>query len=284
MEDGDFDQRLRDLQREYLEFLDDEEDQGIYMERVKQMISDKSQRLTVNVNDLRRKNPGRAKNLLESAFEEQIAFQKALKEYVSSIDPTYAKVQEEFFVAFSGSFGNKHVTPRSLTSRKPSSGRIYVNGRIRNEKKFRRRSCYILQDDKVQDQLSIEEIITALKMQEVRHTRAGNLSGGQKKRLAIGLELISDPPVMFLDEPTSGLDCSMSKQMVRLLHELARQGRTVVVTIHQPSATLLQKVDRLYAMVGGKCAFMGSVPLLRPYLEQMHWTCPPYHNPVDFCK
>ncbi|KAJ2947303.1 hypothetical protein O0L34_g17020 [Tuta absoluta] len=117
MEDGDFDQRLRDLQREYLEFLDDEEDQGVYAEKVKQMIGDKSKRLVVNVNDLRRKNPERARNLLETAFEEQIAFSKALKEYVSSIDPTYAKEQEEFFVAFSGSFGNKHVTPRSLTSR-----------------------------------------------------------------------------------------------------------------------------------------------------------------------
>ncbi|CAH2040167.1 unnamed protein product, partial [Iphiclides podalirius] len=117
MEEGDFDQRLRDLQREYLEFLDDEEDQGLYMERVKQMITEKSKRLVVNINDLRRKNPARAKNILENAFEEQIAFQKALKEYVSSIDPTYAKEQEEFFVAFSGSFGTKHVTPRSLTSR-----------------------------------------------------------------------------------------------------------------------------------------------------------------------
>ncbi|XP_041968023.1 DNA replication licensing factor Mcm3 [Aricia agestis] len=117
MDEGDFDQRLRDLQREYLEFLDDEEEQGVYSERVKQMISENSKRLVVNINDLRRKSPNRAKNLLENAFEEQIAFQKALKEYVSSIDPTYAKEQEEFFVAFSGSFGSKHVTPRSLTSR-----------------------------------------------------------------------------------------------------------------------------------------------------------------------
>ncbi|CAH0723987.1 unnamed protein product, partial [Brenthis ino] len=117
MEEGDFDQRLRDLQREYLEFLDDEEDQGVYVERVKQMIGEKSKRLVVNINDLRRKNPERAKTLLDNAFEEQIAFQKALKEYVSSIDPMYAKEQEEFFVAFSGSFGTKHVTPRSLTSR-----------------------------------------------------------------------------------------------------------------------------------------------------------------------
>lgn len=117
MEDGDIDQRLRDLQREYLEFLDDEEDQGIYMEQVKIMIADKSQRLSVNVNDLRRKSPERALNLLSNAFEEQIAFQRALKEYVTSIDPSYAKEKEEFFIAFEGSFGNKHVTPRSLTSR-----------------------------------------------------------------------------------------------------------------------------------------------------------------------
>lgn len=117
MEEDNFDQHIRDLQREYLEFLDDEEDQGIYIERVKNMIADKSKRLVVNINDLRRKNLERAKNLLENAFEEQIAFSRALKEYVSSIDPTYAKEQEDFFVAFSGSFGNKHVTPRSLTSR-----------------------------------------------------------------------------------------------------------------------------------------------------------------------
>lgn len=87
------------------------------MEKVKQMIDDKSKRLVVNINDLRRKKPERARSLLENAFEEQIAFQKALKEYVSSVDVSYYKEQEEFFVAFSGSFGNKHVTPRSLTSR-----------------------------------------------------------------------------------------------------------------------------------------------------------------------
>lgn len=87
------------------------------MENVKQMIEDNSQRLVVNINDLRRKNAERAKVILEKAFEEQIAFQRALKEYVASIDPTYAKQKEEFFVAFSGSFGSKHVTPRSLTSR-----------------------------------------------------------------------------------------------------------------------------------------------------------------------
>lgn len=114
---ADEDQRIRDIQREYLDFLDDEEDQGTYTAHVRKMVTDNARRLVVNVNDLRRKNPDRAQALLSSAFEEQLAFSRALKEYVSTVDPTYAKTQEDFFVAFEGSFGNKHVTPRSLTSR-----------------------------------------------------------------------------------------------------------------------------------------------------------------------
>lgn len=110
-------QYLRDLQREYLDFLDDEEDQGIYAEQVKKMINEKSHRLLVNINDLRRKNPARTLGLLNNTFEEQLAFSRALKEFVSTIQPTYAKDHEEFYVAFEGSFGSKHVTPRTLTSR-----------------------------------------------------------------------------------------------------------------------------------------------------------------------
>lgn len=113
---ADEDQRIRDIQREYLDFLDDEEDQGTYTAHVRKMVSDNAKRLVVNVNDLRRKNPARALALLNSAFDEQMAFSRALKEYVSTVDPSYAKSQEDFFVAFEGSFGNKHVTPRSLTS------------------------------------------------------------------------------------------------------------------------------------------------------------------------
>lgn len=81
------------------------------------MVNDKTIRLTVNVNDIRRKNPIRAQSLLNNSFEEQLAFQKALKEYVLTVAPDYGKCVEEFFIAFEGSFGNKHVTPRSLTSR-----------------------------------------------------------------------------------------------------------------------------------------------------------------------
>ena len=56
-------------------------------------------------------------SLLNNAFEEHMAFQRALKEYVGSLDPSYVKENEELFVGFEGSFGNRHVTPRTLTSR-----------------------------------------------------------------------------------------------------------------------------------------------------------------------
>uniref|UniRef100_A0A182JRG9 DNA replication licensing factor MCM3 n=1 Tax=Anopheles christyi TaxID=43041 RepID=A0A182JRG9_9DIPT len=111
------DQRLASIQNEYLNFLDDEEDQGTYSAHVRKMINDKSKRLVVNINDIRRKNPVRALALLNSAFDEQLAFSRALKDYVSTVEMSYAKTQEDFHVAFEGSFGNKHVTPRSLTSR-----------------------------------------------------------------------------------------------------------------------------------------------------------------------
>ncbi|KAF7268434.1 hypothetical protein GWI33_018443 [Rhynchophorus ferrugineus] len=111
------DQELREAQSQYQDFLDDEEDQGKYTQLIKDMIADKSKRLLVNVNDLRKKNSKRAAALLNNAFEEQLAFQRALKEIVNQINYEYAKECEEFFIAFEGSFGNKHVTPRTLTCR-----------------------------------------------------------------------------------------------------------------------------------------------------------------------
>lgn len=81
------------------------------------MIAEKSKRLIVNINDLRKKNSARATALMSVAFDEQLAFSRALKEYVSTIDSTFGKSFEDFFVGFEGSFGTRHVTPRTLNSR-----------------------------------------------------------------------------------------------------------------------------------------------------------------------
>ncbi|XP_017544671.1 MCM3 minichromosome maintenance deficient 3 (S. cerevisiae), like isoform X2 [Pygocentrus nattereri] len=116
--DGGFeDLELREAQREYLDFLDDDQDQGVYHEKVRNMVSEDQSRLIVNINDLRRRNEKRAKELLKNAFSELVAFQKALKDLVASFDATYAKQFDEFHVGFEGSFGNKHVSPRTLSAR-----------------------------------------------------------------------------------------------------------------------------------------------------------------------
>ncbi|KAM8831779.1 DNA replication licensing factor MCM3 [Spinachia spinachia] len=108
---------MREAQRDYLDFLDDDQDQGVYQSKVRDMIGENKARLVVNINDLRRRNEARAAKLMSNAFEELQAFQRALKEFVASVDATYSKQYEEFFIALEGSFGAKHVTPRTLTSR-----------------------------------------------------------------------------------------------------------------------------------------------------------------------
>lgn len=135
-----------------------------------------------------------------------------------------------------------------------------------------------------QTQTQIDIVLDTLHLQRTKRTTCSALSGGQRKRLSVALELLDNRPILLLDEPTSGLDSTAAAHCIRLLRNLALEGRTIVCTIHQPAATVYELFDQVFVLASGTCLYQGSALNTVAYLAANGLRCPQYHNAADFSK
>ncbi|KAL6336152.1 hypothetical protein AAG906_011034 [Vitis piasezkii] len=108
------------------------------------------------------------------------------------------------------------------------------------------------------------------------------VSGGERKRVSIGNEIIINPSLLFLDEPTSGLDSTTALRIVQMLHDIAEAGKTVLTTIHQPSSRLFHKFDKLILLGKGNLLYFGKASGTMEYFSSIG--CSPLitMNPAEF--
>ena len=196
-------------------------------------------------------------------------------------------------VAFVGGSGaGKSTLMKALLGIAPiSSGNVYLNGDNlrKNWPIYRSQVGYVPQDDIIHRELTVEEVLRSacqlrlppdtniskvitytleqIKLSHVRNTLVSRLSGGQRKRVSIGVELLADPKLFFLDEPTSGLDPGLDKEMMQLLREQADRGRTIALVTH--ATDNIGICDRIAFMgLGGSLCFYGPPEEALPFFQR----------------
>lgn len=228
-------------------------------------------------------------------------------------------VQTGQMLAIMGSSGAGKTTLLNLlagritsASKFQSSGQVLINGRKRNFKTFKKISAYVMQDDDmfaeltVQEQITfssllrlpasmkkekklkrVDKVIQELGLNKVRKSLIGGpivrgVSGGERKRVNIGTELVTDPSLIFLDEATTGLDAFNALNVMATLRRLAYNGRTVITTIHQPRSNIFEMFDYLLLLSEGRTMYFGPASDARTYFAGLNYVCPPHFNPADF--
>ncbi|GAM17118.1 hypothetical protein SAMD00019534_002930 [Acytostelium subglobosum LB1] len=137
----------------------------------------------------------------------------------------------------------------------------------------------------------VETILETLSLLKIANKVIGKgdegLSLSQRKRVNIGIELASDPQLIFLDEPTSGLDSSAALKVMNLIKKIAMSGRSIICTIHQPSTSIFKQFDHLLLLKkGGETVFFGPTgeksAVVLEYFAHHGLICDPLMNPADF--
>ena len=177
-----------------------------------------------------------------------------------------------------------YLSARMRKSSLKFNGKLKLNGReITSVKEFKHLFAYVQQDDVMFEEFSpreqfvytarfcglpnpkksAEDLIDLLNLSRCADTKVGGatargISGGERKRTSIGIELITDPSFIFMDEPTTGLDSKSALDIANIIRLLTSKGRTVVSTIHQPSKEILERFDKIICLCEGFIIYNGK--------------------------
>ncbi|KAL1843220.1 hypothetical protein VTJ49DRAFT_2551 [Mycothermus thermophilus] len=190
-------------------------------------------------------------------------------------------------------------------------GEIQINGVPDKLKRYKKLVGYVPQDDIVLPDMTVyenihhsarirlprewgdndvrahvESVINCLELAHIKDSMVGSIgkptiSGGQRKRVSIGMELAAAPMAIFLDEPTSGLDATAASSIMRTLKAIARLGISVVVIIHQPRVEIFDMIDDLILLANGQQLYEGPEANVRPFFERLGYTFPKHANLGD---
>ncbi|XP_072050439.1 broad substrate specificity ATP-binding cassette transporter ABCG2-like [Amphiura filiformis] len=210
--------------------------------------------------------------------------------------------------------GGKTTLLDILAARKDTrglTGRVLINGNPLPSD-FRLISGYVVQEDVVMTTLTVREnltfsaalrlpssvnkkereqrvqdVIQELGLQDCADTRIGDelirgVSGGERKRTGVGMELIIKPGILFLDEPTTGLDASTAGSVMSLLSQLSRRGRTIIFSIHQPRFQIYSLFNRLHLLSRGETVYHGATTDVLDFFAANGYVCQEHDNPADF--
>ena len=188
-------------------------------------------------------------------------------------------------------------------------GEVLLNNVDRDKVNFKRFVAYVQQDDvliqtmtvreclmfaaqlklppTVDHKSKVDKLIESLKLERaadmmIGGSLIGGIIGGERKCTSIGVELITDPSLIFLDEPTTGLDSFTATTIVEVMADLAKSGRTVISTIHQPNSEIFEKFDKLMLMAQGHTIYLNKAHLAVEYFSSVGYSCPQQTNPADY--
>ncbi|PIA26628.1 hypothetical protein AQUCO_09100058v1 [Aquilegia coerulea] len=191
-------------------------------------------------------------------------------------------------------------------------GTVSIEGRPVTTSYMKKVSSYVMQDDQLFPMLTVFEtfmfaaevrlppsisgaekkrrvfeLLEQLGLQTATHTYIGDegrrgVSGGERRRVSIGIDIIHKPSVLFLDEPTSGLDSTSAYSVVEKVKDIARSGSIVLMTIHQPSFRIQMLLDRITILARGRLVYLGSPTGLSPHLAGFGRPIPEGENSMEY--